>query len=274
MPVMDVAAAFYTSGTFWAGAGVLAAVLGTVAVVWVTFTVGFPRRRLYYGMRAAAPLLTAPPGMRSDLELRHRGTPADRKGGDHADAGDGAWQVLADPRVLTLELVSRGRKDIPSDAYDDHQPLRLDVGARIVEVLQAISRPAAQPAPQITADGTSLRIGPSLIGKRHEITITVLTDGGEPSLTCQSPLIDVQIRQRNQERDAVLAWQAAVVVVVVAAARPQQTQALIVCGTRAWPGPRSSAPAGTQKSGNRSWKRSFPSRFRRALCPGRPGKRT
>jgi len=114
MPVMDVAAAFYASGTFWAGAGVLAAVLGTLAVVWVTFTVGFPRRRLYYGMRAAAPLLTAPPGMRSDLELRHRGTPADRKDGEHADAGD--WQVLADTRVLTLELVSRGRKDIPSEA--------------------------------------------------------------------------------------------------------------------------------------------------------------
>ncbi len=76
---MDVAAAFYASGTFWAGAGVLAAVLGPVAVVWVTFAVGFSRRRLYYGMRAAAPLLTAPAGMRSDLELRHRGTPADRK---------------------------------------------------------------------------------------------------------------------------------------------------------------------------------------------------
>ena len=42
MPVMDVAAPFYASGTFWAGAGVLAAVLGTFAVVWVTLTVGFP----------------------------------------------------------------------------------------------------------------------------------------------------------------------------------------------------------------------------------------
>ena len=151
-------------------------------------------------MRAAAPLLTAPPGMRSDLELRHRGTPADHKGGDHADAD--AWQVLADPRVLTLELVSRGRKDIPSEAYDGHQPLLLGVGARIVEVLQAASMPASQPPPQITAGGTSLRIGLNLIGRRHEITITVLTDGGELSLTCQSPLIDVQVRPRTQERDS------------------------------------------------------------------------
>jgi hypothetical protein len=82
--------------------------------------------------------------------------------------------------VLTLEIVSRGRKDIPSDAFDDYQPLQLDVGERIVEVLQVTSEPATQPAPQITANGTSLHIGPSLIGKRHEITIAVLTDGGCP----------------------------------------------------------------------------------------------
>jgi hypothetical protein len=62
---------------FLGGRGVLTAVLGTLAVVWVTFTVGFPRRRLYYGVRAVAPLLTEPPGMRSDLELRHRGLPVD-----------------------------------------------------------------------------------------------------------------------------------------------------------------------------------------------------
>src|SRR6266496_1378600 len=240
MPVMDVAAPFYASGTFWAGAGVLAAVLGTVAVVWVTFTVGFPRRRLYYGIRAAAPLLTAPPGVRSALELRHRGTPADGQAGDHADTGAGAWQVLADPRVLTLELVSRGRKDIPSEAYDDHQPLLLNVGARIVEVLQATSRPAAQPAPRITAAGTSLRIGPSLIGSRHEITITVLTDGGEPSLACQSPLIDVQVRQRTQDRDPMpvsgvvvlvaAASVSGVVVLVLVASAPSVTVWTMVLG--------------------------------------------
>src|SRR6266536_3508423 len=131
MPVMDVAGAWYTSGTFWAGAGVVVAVLAAVAVVWVTLAVGFPRRRLYYGLRAAAPLLTAPAGMRSDLELRHRGT------------------ALTDPRVLTVELVSRGRKDIPSGAYNDHQPLQLDVGARIVEILQVTSNPTALPAPKI-----------------------------------------------------------------------------------------------------------------------------
>src|SRR6266851_2894237 len=178
MPVMDIAGVWYASGTFWAGAGVVVTALTAVAVVWVTLTAGFPRRRLYYGLRAAAPLLAAPDGVRSDLKLLHRGTP------------------LADPYVLTIKLVSRGRKDIPSDAYDDHQPLELDVGSRIVEILQVISEPANLPQPQIADEGTRLRIGPALLGRHHEITINVLTDGGQPSLSCRSPLIDVQVRER------------------------------------------------------------------------------
>ena len=71
--VMDEAAGWYASGTFWAGAGAVAGILGAVAVVWVTLTVGFPRRRLFYRMQAVAPLMVAPEGVRAELELRHRG---------------------------------------------------------------------------------------------------------------------------------------------------------------------------------------------------------
>jgi hypothetical protein len=203
MFAMDVAAGWYASGTFWAGAGAIVGILGAVAVIWVTLTVGFPKRRLYYQMRAVAPLMTAPEGVRGDLELRHRG------------------RMLVDPRALTVELVSRGRKDIPSDAYNDGKPLKLDLGAPIVEVLQVASEPATLPVPAVAADGTSMNIGPSLIGKRHTITITVLTDGGQPGLTCQSPLIDVQVRRRTDEMLPVASWAAVcakAVVVVLAAA--------------------------------------------------------
>jgi hypothetical protein len=199
MPVMDVAGVWYESGTFWAGAGVVVAVLAAVAVVWVTLSFGFPRRRLYYGLRAAAPLLTAPPGMRSDLQLLHRKEP------------------LADPYVLTVELISRGRKDIPNDAYNGGQPLLLDLGSRIVEILQITSEPGTLVPPQVVPSETLLRIGPSLIGKRHQITINVLTDGGQPSLTCRSPLIDVQVRQRIDDR-TTLTWALAVVAGMMAIA--------------------------------------------------------
>jgi len=205
MPVMNVAGGWYSSGTFWAGAGVVVSVLAAVAVVWVTLAAGFPRRRLYFGLRAAAPLLAAPAGIRGDLELLHRGT------------------ALADPRVVTVELVSRGRRDIPSEAFDSGQPLVLDVGARIVEVLQVTSGPGILPAPRINPDGTALEIGPSLVGRRQEITINVLTDGGQPSLACRSPLIDVQVRPRGEGSPptAATAWATTgvtVMVVVVAVA--------------------------------------------------------
>src|ERR1017187_2968263 len=213
MPVMTAAGGWYTSGTFWAGTGVVVAVLAAAAVVWVTLTVGFPRRRLYFGLRAAAPLLAAPAGIRSDLELRHRGT------------------ALADPRVVTVELVSRGRRDIPSEAFDSGQPLVLDVGARIVEVLQVTSGPGILPAPRITADGTALGIGPSLIGKRQEITINVLTDGGEPSLACRSPLIDVQVRPRAEglppTAATAAAWAVQVTTAVAVAAWAVQVTTMV-----------------------------------------------
>jgi hypothetical protein len=196
MPVMTAdSGAFWASGTFWAGAGTVAGVLGTAAVVWVTLTVGFPRRRLSYWLRVSAPLLAAPHGMRSDLELRRRA----RAVGESPGAPDG-WQVLSDPRVVTIDLTSRGRRDIPSEAFNDRQPLQFDVGAPVVEVLQVTSGQADRPALPVIADGSLLSIGPGLIGKRQEITITVLTDGGEAALTCHgNPFIDVQVRRRPRE---------------------------------------------------------------------------
>lgn len=180
MLVMKLASAFYTSGAFWGGAGFLAAVLGTVAGVWVTLIVGFPRRRLYYW-------------------IIERGS---QKGKFVIPAG-------AARRELVLKLAGRCRKDIPSDAYDDRQPLTLDVDTPIVEILGVTSVPKTVPIPQIAADGTSLKIGPSLIGKRQDITIRILIDGNrdrDRRLTCQSPLIDVQIKRSRPATAAEIFW--------------------------------------------------------------------
>ena len=185
--VMYVSAGWYASGTFWSGAGVVVGVLGAIAAVWVAFAVGFPRRRLFYRMQAAAPLMAAPEGARGDLELRHRG------------------KVLDDPRALTIELISRGRKDISNDAYNDDRPIRLDVGAPIVDLLQVASKPEGLPKPKVAIDGTAVNIGPSLISKHHVITITVLTDGGKPALSCESPLIDIDVRQGPGDPNRVVA---------------------------------------------------------------------
>jgi hypothetical protein len=143
----------------------------------VSYMAAFPKRRLLYGMPVVAPMLTAPSGVRGDLELRHRGT------------------LLTEPHVLEVQLLSRGRKDIPSSAYDGNVPIRLDVGAMIIEVLQTNSEPSPLPAPRVTIDGTALEIGPALIGKRQKISITILAEGSSPQLNCQASLIDVHVKQ-------------------------------------------------------------------------------
>lgn len=172
---MSIAESWYDSGTAWAAAGVVVAAIMGIATLVVTYRVGNPKRRVHYGMQLVVQMLKAPEGVRSDLELFHRG------------------KQLADPYIVELQITGRGRKDIPSSAFDGGAPIRLDVSTQVVEVLQVISKPESLPVPKVEASKSEIRIGPSFIGKRQTVSITALTDGHEPALTWQSSLIDVQI---------------------------------------------------------------------------------
>jgi len=184
---------------------VLVALVAMVVGARVAISTGFPKRRLVCGMPVIAPLLSAPSGVRGDLELLRRGKP------------------LSDPHLLEVHLTSRSRRDIPSEDFDSHQPLLIDVGAPIVEILRITSTPISPPAPDVAYDGTALKIGPSLIGKRQKITITVLADGPDPRLTYMARLINVDVREQKPEDPAVtilslqLVREQSVVIVGVAA---------------------------------------------------------
>jgi hypothetical protein len=109
-------------------------------------------------------------------------------------------QVLADPRVLEIGLFNQGRLDIPTTAFDARKPLRLDVGATIVDVLSAATVPANRAAPAVRFEGSMLQIGPSLIPKLQTIIFSVLVDGPAPRLTCVEPeLVDVEVDVRRQD---------------------------------------------------------------------------
>jgi hypothetical protein len=179
---VTVAGQWYASAAFADTVALIAIALVAMLVgARVAVSTGFPRRRLYWSMPVIAPLLSAPEGMRDDLELRRNGIP------------------LRDPHLLEVHLASRSRRDISSDDFDSHEPLRLDVGANIVEILRTSSTPATPPAPDITHDTTALKIGPSLIGKRQRITITVVADGADPHLTIEARLINVDVREQKPE---------------------------------------------------------------------------
>jgi hypothetical protein len=69
---------------------VIAMAVGAKAAIYA----GFPKRRLYFSMPVIAPLLSAPEGIRGDLELRHKEISLD------------------DPHLLEVKLISKSRRDI------------------------------------------------------------------------------------------------------------------------------------------------------------------
>ena len=167
---------FYTSGTFWAGAGTVAGLLGTIAVVWVTVRVANPRGRLFYSMPVATSLLNRRPDLSHELKVVY----GDKK--------------LDCPHIAQVELTSRGRRDIPREAFDDGNPIRLDVGAPIVECLSSATSPSDRPDPVCAIDGSTLLVGPSLIARRQTTVFTLLVDGPSPQLrNPQQSLIDVRL---------------------------------------------------------------------------------
>lgn len=196
---MDVAAGWYTSGTFWSGAAVIVAILSTVILVWITVWVANPKHLLLFGMK------TIPP-------KKLQGATRSR------------MDSLSHPRVLEVQIISRGRRDIPSSAFDQGIPVRLDIGAQIVECLGSESDDIARAYyPKFDPDGTWIDIGPCLIGRHQIFSLYMLVDGSHPRLTCtRQSLIDINVRERASERRArrgtqlmLAVWALAVIVLLL-----------------------------------------------------------
>ena len=210
MYIVTVAATSSISGTTLSIAAILVTLLAGFGGPLVVHLVRSRRHKLFYGLPADTSVLTTPHGI-SDLELRRHG------------------KVLAQPHVLEVQLISRGRKDIPSNAFDKGNPIRFDVGANIVELLEVTSEPKFIKSPKVTIVGTALNIGPNLIGKRQKIAVTLLADG-KPSLTCQSPIKDVDVLEQKAGQpppEASLGYDKGVIAGLVAAAGALLILALI-----------------------------------------------
>jgi hypothetical protein len=139
------------------------------------------RRLLTYGVQLNAPLLHMPIDIDPELHVIRRG------------------KAVKDPHVVELRLINHGRRDLPSSDFDKGSPLRLDLGTKIVALLGSACEPQGSPAPEVATKGRSLEVGPGLIRKRMEMKFVVLVEGPEINLTCQSPLVNVEIRPEAQE---------------------------------------------------------------------------
>jgi hypothetical protein len=209
MPRVIAADSWYRSGTAWGAIGAAAGVIAVI-VALATLRVMFldpNQRRLYYQLARAAPLLAAGGAARTKIEVRHDG------------------HLMTHPMLVEIRLIGRSRKDVPNASFNAGEPLTIDLGqARIVDVLDVTADTGAVPPHSALPDTTCLKIGPGLIRRRQVITWTLLTDGPRPTLTCRSPLIDVDVHERANDQPGTSPppwlWSAlylAVVVVVFAA---------------------------------------------------------
>ena len=108
--------------------------------------------------------------------------------------------MLASPRVVKIQFVSRGRHDITREAFDDGKPVCLNLGTSIVECIEVVTSPEDRPHPAWTTDGPWLLIGPSHFGRRQRTVFYLLVDGESPHIVPpQQSLVDVRIEHGDGE---------------------------------------------------------------------------
>jgi hypothetical protein len=214
---MLAVAYWYDSGTFWTAVGSIAtfiALLGTAIGLIFNYR-SAARRSISYGMLVSTPLISAPPDMKPGLSVRHRG------------------KELADPRLLEIRLIARGHRDIPSSSFDQGRPLCLNLGIPIADLLQTKYEPELAPLPKVEADGTALKVGPSLIRKQQVITLTVLAEGPDARLSCENPLIDipmrpeVQYQARQGQLKRIITWATVIFIVYYLVTAPTSASTVI-----------------------------------------------
>lgn len=170
---------FYASGTFWAGAGVVVALVAIVITV-VLWRLGPPRRVLAYSVLGSTPLLSGDlwPGIhRAWFQVLMDGKP------------------LADPYVTLLRVENHSRRDIRSSDFDQGKPLVFNLGAKFEYATDAGS--TIDYKQTLKATDTAITVGPALIRGRQSLHMSIITEG-RPSITCLNPpLVGVTVKEQG-----------------------------------------------------------------------------
>jgi hypothetical protein len=179
---------WYTSSTFWTVSGVAVAIIA-VAVSVALWRLGPSRRLLTYSVLATVPLLNkeAPDLPESDVRVIVR------------------RHTLRRPYVTSVHIESRSRRDIRSVDFDQNRPLTFDVGVPVFELLSREDLHKNSPHINLGIEGSKVTIEPTLIRRRQVIRLDLLTDG-RPSVTCNSSLVDVTVRQQRPDYVEPTTW--------------------------------------------------------------------
>lgn len=162
-------------------ASVLATVIIGVVAAIVAKRAALPKRQLGFFLSKSAQLLTPSAGLANGrLVITYDGN------------------VLADPYIAEIKMLNDTGRDIPSSLFDSGAPIVMDLGVPIVELIEATwedwkdgSGPV-RVTPQVTVDGTTLTIQPTLIAAHLMTTFTLLVEGA-PTFDLRAPLVDVDV---------------------------------------------------------------------------------
>jgi hypothetical protein len=181
---------------------VLAMTVAFMAILAFWRPAPFTRLRMVYKLEASAPLIHEAVSPDPKLMINYE------------------TESVREPHIMHISLSNTGKRDIPSYAFDQQMPLRIDLGAKIVAILNSTPQPDTAPELKACKCGTELAIGPSLIPSHVRLDFLLLVDGRGNGLTHKSPLENVELRQvipgqRTEHNFKATAAGYAVVAVVV-----------------------------------------------------------
>ncbi|MFP1624044.1 hypothetical protein ACLB9X_02210 [Streptomyces sp. 5K101] len=178
--VVTAAGPFWSNETFWAAAGVVVGAGAAAGGMYATHRAAFPKRRLVYSFSS------------SSLVQRHqRNISANVL---HIRLGE---RELHNPRLVGLRLENTGRRDISSAQFDQGEPLRIDLGLPVVELVSMAAEPPS--ALGLSPDGWGdhgMTIRPGRLGTGEAITYTLLVDGDPSFYRLTHSLVDVKVKEK------------------------------------------------------------------------------
>jgi hypothetical protein len=160
------------------------ALLGTAATVVYAKRTAPPRLQLTKDF-TVTPLLSETEEVRGRLEVRY--------------GGEGP---LKDPRVVQVTLHNTGYAAITKEMYEG-DPYRVELGARVVDLLKETNNLSEHPAPALEVCDSSLKIGPGTIHRGQRLTYGVLVDGAA-DVQQISPFPDVDLAKSDEAPDRLL----------------------------------------------------------------------
>lgn len=166
---------WYSSSVTLTIAAIIVSLLVGLAGALTTYLVSTPRRQLLFRLESCTSLLSTSPDARKELKVLYGN------------------EELADPHILNVKLISRSREDIASEAFDQSRPIVLDVGMPIIALLPMDAK--SEVLPKFKFEGTAVKVGPDLIKRRQRMSFTLLADGPNAQLSCESHLVNVKVQE-------------------------------------------------------------------------------